>query len=76
MIGLADNDRLDLPVTQYELADATGLTPVHVNRTIQRLRGEDLIELSARVLTIKDIDGLKRAGGFDENYLHIKRRVR
>lgn len=76
MIGLVDDDRLELPITQEELADATGLTPVHVNRKLQRLRGDNLIELSGGVLTIKNVAELKRVAGFDPSYLHIKRRVR
>lgn len=75
IIGLVENDRLDFPLNQNDIADATGLTAVHVNRTLQRLRGEGLIELSQRVLTIKDIAELQRVAGFDGSYLHIKRRV-
>jgi CRP-like cAMP-binding protein len=74
MIGLVEDERLDLPLTQEELADATSLTPVHTNRTLQRLRAEDLIELRGHVLTIKDLKGLQRAAGFDPSYLHIRRR--
>jgi CRP-like cAMP-binding protein len=76
IIGLVENDRVDLPLTQNELADATGLTAVHVNRTLQRLRGDDLIELSRRVFTIKNITELERAAGFDGTYLHVRRRAR
>lgn len=76
IIGLVDGDRLDMPLTQNELADATGLTAVHVNRTLQRLRADNLITLSGKVLTIKNIGELKRVAGFDGNYLHIDRRVR
>lgn len=75
MIGLVDDDRLDLPVTQEELGDATGLTAVHVNRTLQRLRADGLIELSRRVLTVKDVSALKRLAQFDGTYLQITRRV-
>ena len=74
-IGMVDDGRLDMPLTQTELADATGLTAVHVNRTLQRLRGEDLIELSGRVLRIENIAELKKVAGFDENYLHVRRRA-
>ncbi len=76
IVGLVQDNRLDLPVTQEELADATGLTAVHVNRTLQRLRGDDLIELSGRVLTLKDAEGLKRTADFDPTYLHLARRAR
>jgi CRP-like cAMP-binding protein len=76
VIGLADERRLDLPLTQTMLAEATGLTAVHVNRTLQRLRGDGLIHLSRRILTILDFDRLKEAAGFKANYLQIARRVR
>ena len=76
MIGLVTGDRFDLPLTQEELADATALTPVHTNRTLQRLRGEGLIKLGGRVLTVLDVARLREAAGFDPNYLHIERRVR
>jgi CRP-like cAMP-binding protein len=75
MIGLAGDDQFELPLTQEELADATALTPVHTNRTLQRLRREGLIELRAGVLTVLDPGGLQRAAGFDPGYLHIKRRA-
>ena len=74
-VGLVENDQLSLPITQLELADATGLTPVHVNRTLKRLRGEKLIELKGRMLTMLDIVALQRAAGFDPSYLHVERRV-
>jgi CRP-like cAMP-binding protein len=74
MIGLVENDRLDLPLTQEDLADATSLTAVHTNRTLQRLRAEGLIELRSQVLSIRDLNGLQRIAGFDPTYLHLKRR--
>lgn len=75
MIGLATADHFDLPLTQDELADATALTPVHVNRTLQRLRNEGLIALRGGQLTILDVGALQRAAGFDPSYLHTKRRT-
>lgn len=75
-VGLVEDGRLSLPVTQHELADATGLTPVHINRTLQRLRGEKLIELGRGMLTILDVGALQEAAGFDSSYLHVKRRIR
>lgn len=68
-LGLARDHGCDLPVTQVELADATGLSPVHVNRVLQELRGDGLIEPRGRVLVALDWEGLKRAGGFDPAYL-------
>jgi CRP-like cAMP-binding protein len=75
MVGLVQDDQLALPLTQDQLADATGLTAVHVNRTLQRLRNENLIELNRGMLTILNVDALREAAGFNGNYLHIKRRV-
>jgi CRP-like cAMP-binding protein len=72
-VGLVDEGRFSLPLTQEELADALGLTPVHVNRVLQRLRGEGLITLEDRMLTLEDPKGLRDAAGFDPSYLHAKR---
>jgi CRP-like cAMP-binding protein len=71
-VGLVEDGRFDLPVTQEELADALGLTPAHVNRILQRLRTEGLITLKERLLTILEISGLRRVAGFDPNYLHTR----
>jgi len=59
-----------MPLTQIELGDALGLTAVHVNRTLQSLRGENLIELGGGTLTVRNWRELKRAAGFDPAYLH------
>jgi CRP-like cAMP-binding protein len=73
--GLVEDDQLPLPVTQAELADATGLTAIHVNRTLRRLRSEGLIETRGGTLTILDVPALRKAAGFNPAYLHIERRV-
>jgi CRP-like cAMP-binding protein len=73
-VGLVDDQTCELPITQGELADATGISTVHVNRTLQELRGAGLITLRAGALTVNDWDGLKRAGEFDPTYLHLMRR--
>lgn len=71
-IGAGNNGRFDFPITQEQLADATGLTSVHTNRTLQSLRKDGLIELGARALTILNWNDLREAGDFDELYLHHK----
>ena len=58
------------PVTQAQRAYVTGLTAVHTNRTLQSLRKDGLIQLTARTLTVLDWDGLREVGDFDELYLH------
>jgi CRP-like cAMP-binding protein len=68
-----DDGSFDLPVNQVTLADTLGLTTVHVNRILKRLRGEGLIKLSHRRLAILDRDRLARLGGFDGAYLSPRR---
>ena len=70
-IGLTQGDSCDFPLTQVDLADASGLTPVHVNRTLQELRREGLIELDRQRLRIPDLERLKRVAMFTPNYLHM-----
>jgi CRP-like cAMP-binding protein len=71
-IGLADKLVFELPVTQTELADATGLSTVHVNRTLQSLRKQKLIHWKDSQLEVLDWAGLQHAGDFDPSYLHLK----
>lgn len=68
--GAAGGDMFDFPVTQEQLADATGLTAVHTNRTLQALRRDGLIQLNSGSLKVLDWQGLREAGDFDELYLH------
>ena len=70
-VGLAANGSCDFPITQNDLAEATGLTPVHVNRTLQELRRDGLIELAHKRLTIPNLDKLMGASMFNSNYLHL-----
>ncbi|WP_159349768.1 Crp/Fnr family transcriptional regulator [Roseomonas harenae] len=71
-VGLTQENRCELPLTQSELADAMGLSTVHVNRTLQELRAANLIVLKGRTLTIPDLDALQSAGQFNPNYLHLE----
>lgn len=73
VIGEAQDDSFDFPITQDELADATGLTPVHVNRMLQKLRGDGLIELRGRKLSVLDPAGLAELARFNADYLHLHR---
>ena len=72
-VGVAPADgevMFPFPVTQMQLADVTGLTPVHVNRTLQALRREGLADVryNARIF---DWDALVKAGDFDPDYLQV-----
>lgn len=70
-VGLAGDHAMQLPLTQAELADATGLSAVHVNRVLQELRAEGLIKSRGRHTEATDWPGLKAAGEFDAGYLHM-----
>jgi CRP-like cAMP-binding protein len=72
--GLGQENAYDLPMTQEQLADATGLTSVHVNRVIKKLESEGLISrTSPRSVTIGDWKRLAETGDFDSGYLHMKK---
>ena len=71
VVGRAADGHCDFPLTQTDLADATGLTAVHVNRTLQELRRNGLIELERKQLKILDLPRLKDAAMFNPNYLHL-----
>jgi CRP-like cAMP-binding protein len=70
-VGLADEQKCQLPVTQAELGDALGLSTVHVNRSLQDLRGKGLIGLRGGSLSVLNWEGLKHAGEFDVTYVHL-----
>jgi len=69
--GLGTADSMRLPFTQEQIGDATGLTPVHVNRMLRELTEEELIERSPGMLRVRDWAGFKRAAAFNPNYLHV-----
>jgi CRP-like cAMP-binding protein len=70
-VGLTRNGTCDFPLTQVDIADATGLTPVHVNRTLQDLRRDQLIVLERKQLEIPNLKRLMDAAMFNPNYLHL-----
>lgn len=68
LVGLGDKTGFDCPLTQYHLADALGLTPVHVNRVLRNLREAELLTFKKRRVTIHDFERLKEFSGFDIDY--------
>jgi CRP-like cAMP-binding protein len=72
-VGLTKGFSCKLPLTQVDLADAQGLSAVHVNRVLQELRAQKLFEFDGDVLTILDWDGLRKTGDFDPTYLHFRK---
>ncbi|MCJ2017085.1 Crp/Fnr family transcriptional regulator [Methylobacterium sp. E-065] len=74
-VGLAGDHRCSLPITQVDLADATGMTGVHINRVLKEMRGRGLITLHRQTLVVKAWDELIRASEFDGKYLHLQKRA-
>jgi CRP-like cAMP-binding protein len=71
-VGLTQDHSCSLPLTQEELGDACGLSTVHVNRTVQELRGDGLIAFHHGRLTILDWARLQEVAEFDPAYLHLR----
>jgi len=70
--GLGEQFQYELPMTQDQLADALGLTSVHVNRTLKSLEAEGLIKRTRRSVIIPNWKALAAVGDFDPNYLHFE----
>jgi CRP-like cAMP-binding protein len=70
-VGLADENTFDLPLTQEDLSDALGLTTVHVNRILKRLREQGMMTFKRQQISILDVRKLQAAAGFDPSYLHL-----
>ncbi len=60
--NLARGDVVNFPLRQQHIADITGLTPVHVNRTLGNFRRDGILEISDCVLKILDMHALRRLG--------------
>jgi CRP-like cAMP-binding protein len=69
--GLASEEGFELPMTQEQLADATGLTPVHVNRVLEALEADGLISRRRRNIHFVDWRALQDVGDLNRHYLHI-----
>ncbi|QCB43304.1 Crp/Fnr family transcriptional regulator [Sphingomonas sp. PAMC26645] len=75
-IGIATEESIVMPFTQIMLADAVGMTPVHVNRLVRKLRAAGALELGVGTLIIADLKLLSQIAGFYDNYLHRRLRTR
>ncbi len=69
-VGLFKGRIFELPMTQEQIADATGLTPVHVNRMLKALTEEGVLEGGNRSYRVANLQRLQVIGGFDRTYLH------
>jgi CRP-like cAMP-binding protein len=72
VVGLVEDDTFDLPITQTELADAIATSNVHVNRVLQAMRANGLIQTRGTQVIVPDWERLKEAGEFDPLYLHLE----
>ena len=69
LIGVGDAAGYDCPLTQYHLADALGLSAVHVNRVLRQLREDGLVSLHKKRVVFGDLEGMRQLAGFDTAYL-------
>jgi CRP-like cAMP-binding protein len=67
--GLADGERLPMPLTQEILSDALGLSIVHLNRTLQQMKRERLIEMRRGWVDLLDVSRLIFVGDYQSRYL-------
>ncbi|NJC40362.1 CRP-like cAMP-binding protein [Brevundimonas alba] len=73
--GLSDGEGFELPITQEQLADAVGLTPVHVNRTLKSLEADGLITRNKRNIVFPSWERMRDVGDFNPRYLHLDRQL-
>jgi len=69
LIGAATKEEFKCPLSQFVLADALGLTAIHVNRVLRQLREQNLLTLRDGRVRIHDLKGLKKLAGFQGGYL-------
>lgn len=69
-VRAAAGKTFEMPVTQEVLADVLGLSIVHVNRTLRRLRQERLIEMDGGRIVIPDVAALEKTADFEKHFLH------
>jgi len=74
-IGLTSSSELSLPLSQLLLADALGMTPVHLNRVLKELKLQGAMTLQRGMLVVTNPEKLTSIAGFDENYLHRRLRA-
>ncbi len=69
LVGLASKNEYECPLTQYDLADALGLSPIHVNRVLRRLREQELLTMKSRRVIIHNKASLNKLAGYDSDHL-------
>ncbi|MEQ4538474.1 MAG: Crp/Fnr family transcriptional regulator [Billgrantia sp.] len=72
-VGLVESGTFEFSITQANLADATGLSAVHMSRALKALRSKGLIQSRRMSLTVPDLKRLMEVGEFDSHYLHLEK---
>jgi CRP-like cAMP-binding protein len=72
LIGLASETEFKCPLSQFVLADALGLTAIHVNRVLRQLREEGLLTLRKGSVRIHDLNRLRKLAGYQGGYLNSR----
>lgn len=71
--GMGEGNGLRVPLSQSDLAEAVGLTPVHMNRVVRELRDQGLLARTRRGIEVPDAAALAKASGYDPAYLHLRK---
>jgi CRP-like cAMP-binding protein len=73
LIGQTTETEFDCPLSQFVIADALGLTSIHVNRVLRQLRDRGLLTVRKKTVKIEDLAGLRKLAGFRVGYLNSSR---
>jgi CRP-like cAMP-binding protein len=71
VIGRGEGGRVEMPLTQEQIGEAMGITPIHANRIIRQLREDGVLEFHRGDVTILDERKLEELAHFDDRYLHL-----
>ena len=70
-IGASQDGGFDLPLNQQDMANALGLSLVHLNKSLKPLRDANLVQVQGRRITLVDRRGLEKLAGFEASYLYL-----
>lgn len=71
VVGLVTDHSFHMPLSQTEVADALGVSLVHLNKTLQNLRADGLVRWVDRVITVLNWESLAQVAEFDDAYLNL-----
>lgn len=76
LVGLAKGGRFAMPLTQIDIADACGLTAIHVNRMFRKLREEGLATFRGGEIVLRDHEKLMKVAEYSDAFLHLEAGLR